>query len=302
MRNFAVRYSTLEKTLSEYEEIFQDIVILKQEMDLDAGLAYHTHLYDFYDLYSNIEYLASLLINKPAVLSNNPNSTNNSTIKMPKFELVKFDGEDNISLWPVFYENFKQFVHNKIEYPKSDKLQYLLSCISGNALKSCSSIEPIPNNYDIIWNMLVERYNDKKYLFNLYMDRIVNFRGLQSNNPSYLEIFLEKFDTNVSALKRLNLDNLDDHILTYLAMLKLPQDTIDSFDLIRNNNDLPAYDDLLKFLRQRSKSLIKNDRSRNSKNNFSFQKPNKSFHLQEQNTYSSIDCVVCKKGPHLIKD
>ncbi|XP_050516825.1 uncharacterized protein LOC126891641 [Diabrotica virgifera virgifera] len=131
MRNFAVRYSTFEKTLSEYEEIVQDIVILKQEMEPDAGVAYHTHLDAFYDLYSNIEYLASLLINKPAVLSNNPNSTNNSTIKMPKFELVKFDGGFKLTKWMSNSNDLLSTIPEPLQLVKTKQFDKSVSKVLG---------------------------------------------------------------------------------------------------------------------------------------------------------------------------
>lgn len=33
---------------------------------------------------------------------------------------------EDISIWPIFWENFKYFVHNKRELGKAEILQYLL--------------------------------------------------------------------------------------------------------------------------------------------------------------------------------
>lgn len=121
---------------------------------------------------------------------------------MPKIELVKFTGE-YLTLWPLFYENFKQFVHLKPELSNAEKLQYLLGSLVVKALKTCSSVEPIPDNYNVIWKLLEDTYQDQRLLSDLYIDRLLNFRPVLSNVPNNLQYFQEKIDTNVSALKRL---------------------------------------------------------------------------------------------------
>lgn len=300
LRYFSVRYSTWMKTVEEYETIVQRIVEQKQIINPDLPVDYNL-LDAFHELYSYIEYFASKFL-KPDVDLNRTTKTS-SHLSLPKIDLVKFDGED-LTIWPIFSENFKYFVHNKTDLGKPEKLQYLLGSITGKALRSCSSIEPIPANYDILWKLLEDTYDNKKYLFGVYMDKILNFRPIACESPTNLNLFLENFDTNVSALKRLKLTNLEEYILTYIALSKLPQETISNFDLIRNSDQIATYDEILKFLRQRSKNITTFNKPKpfNSSKPLvnSPSKPMKSFHITPKQNDNF--CLFCSKGRHLLKD
>lgn len=300
LENFSVRYSTMEKTVEEYEQIVQKIVEQKQIIDPELPVDYSL-LDSFYDLYSHIEYCASKFLKSEIKSETSPKIYNN--LCLPKIDLIKFDGED-LSIWPIFHENFKYFVHNKTELGKAEKLQYLLGCVTGKALRTCSSIEPIPENYDIVWKLLEDTYDNKKYLFGIYLDKILNYRPLLNDNSSSLHSFLEHFDTSVSALKRLKINNLDDYILAHIALNKLPQETISNFELIRNNDELSTYDEVIKFLRQRSKDTIKMDKGKSyNPTKLTSQKTFKSFHISKNSfVKTNNNCLFCSKGQHLLKD
>ncbi|CAH1109580.1 unnamed protein product [Psylliodes chrysocephalus] len=292
-KSFEILYLNFPKTVEAYNTIIQDIVILKQKLFPDQPVVYDS----FEELYGVIEYYAAKLLPKPTTdhsqtVSNSSSSNiqagnnNHPKIHMPKIELVKFDGED-------------------IAF-KAEKLNYLLGSLSGKALKTCNNFEAIPSNYDLIWHLLEETYNDKKYLDNLYLDRLWNFKGLSVSNPSSLHTFLEKFDTNVTAIKRLNLNDLQDYILYYIAISKLPQETINSFELIRPNDDVPKYDELIKFIRHHSRIVVKPEKTRNfhlppysSKAN-EYSRYSKTF--LTHNTMPKFSCLVCPQEQHYLKD
>lgn len=304
LKNFRIRYSNFSKVCSDYNELVQEIVELKQEIDPDTPPSY-SMLESFQDLTDYIEYFALEYLKSDIKVKSNDTSSNDSKplIHMPKIELVKFNGED-MTLWPLFHENFKQLVHEKPEFSKAEKLQYLLGSLTGKALKTCSGVEAIPQNYNVVWKLLEDTYHDKRFLANLYLDRLFNFRNSSNvSNSNTLQSFLEKFDTNVTALKRLKLQNLEDYILTYLAISKLPRDVVSSFELVRSDNDLPSYEELTDFIRKQNKLIVKTDRpSVNNAvtNNFRNFKHIKTF-VANQNTPNRNTCIACHKNFHLLK-
>lgn len=305
LKNFEIRYSTLEKTVIDYREIVNNIVVLKQELEPDEPPSYDI-LEAFEDINDMIQYLANKYIKNPKCnIASNSEQPIKPQIFMPKIELMKFNGDD-MSIWPLFFENFKQLVHLKSEFSNAEKLQYLLSSLTGRALKTCSSIEPLPDNYDTIFQLLKDTYHDKKYLANMYLDRLINFRSLPNNNPNSLQIFLEKYDTNARALQRLNIENLDDYILTYLAMSKLPTETVNCFELVRDNSNLPQYDEIVNFVRRQSKILTKSEKPRNHPNNSNAQsnfKNSKSFITNNFNSNSNDNpCIFGCRSNHLLKN
>ncbi|CAH1106955.1 unnamed protein product [Psylliodes chrysocephalus] len=174
---FSIRYDTFSNVVQEFHSVVEEIVILKQKLKQDEAPNYDL-LNTFDDLYSTIEYLAAKCLSSST--PDPPESTDpDRRLRMPKLELVKFSGND-LSVWPLFYENFKYLVHRKTEFAKVKKLQYLLGSLTGKALVTCNAFEATPNNYDSIWKLLEDTYNDKKYLAGLYLDRILNFRSSPS--------------------------------------------------------------------------------------------------------------------------
>ncbi|KAJ8969981.1 hypothetical protein NQ317_007028 [Molorchus minor] len=257
LENFKIRYTNISETVLEYKNVVDEIIVLKQQIKPDENPSYSI-LEAFEDLSDHIEYVAA-------------NQRNDQTrIHMPKIELVKFDGSD-VMLWPLFYENFKQLVHIRQDFSNAEKLQYLLGSISGKALKICSSVEAVPNNYPIIWNTLEKTYQDKKFLSSVYFDRILNCRNVPNHNPSSLQAFLEKFDPNVNALKTLNIPQLDDFMLFHIALSKLPQETINSS---QNSNPISNNSNL----------------------------KNKTFFVNNPNNNNSKNCIACNRTVHLLKD
>lgn len=201
LKNFEIRYANFSKVIDDHFGIAQEIISIKQVLKPN-------------DLCDFIQYIfgrfcSSSSLNSPST-SGEPSSRDTSKLNIPNISLVTFDGED-LSLWPIYYENFKQLVHNKRDFSNAEKLYYLLGSLSRNALKVCNSFEAIPDNYSAIFNLLIETYNDKKYLANLYLNKIMDFRCLSNHNPNSLQFFLEKFDANVTALKLLKIPDLSDY-------------------------------------------------------------------------------------------
>lgn len=309
LENFKIRYSTFSNTVLEYRNLIDEIIILKQQIKPDENPSY-SMLEAFEDLTDHIEYMAAKFIKTPvaplAPNTDRSSGNNQARIHMPKIELVKFDGSD-IMLWPLFYENFKQLVHVRTDFSNAEKLQYLLGSISGKALKVCSNVETIPNNYPIIWNTLEKTYQDKKFLSSVYLDRILNCRSVPNHNPSSLQCFLEKFDPNVNALKNLNIPNLADFMLYHIALSKLSQETINSFELIRRDSEIPTYQELIDFVRQQSKIISKSEKLRFSNPNQSSGanynlKNNKTFFVNNPNNRYTKNCIACNRGVHLLKE
>ncbi|CAH1115700.1 unnamed protein product [Psylliodes chrysocephalus] len=154
----SIRYATFSNVVQKFHSVVEEIVILKQKLKQDEAPNYDL-LNTFDDLYGTIEYLAAKFL--PSSTPDPPESTDpDRRVRMPKLELVKFSGDD-LSVWPLFYENFKYLIHRKSEFAKAEKLQYLLGSLTGKALVTCNAFEATLNNYDSSWKLLEDTYNDK---------------------------------------------------------------------------------------------------------------------------------------------
>ncbi|KAL1454491.1 hypothetical protein WDU94_010734 [Cyamophila willieti] len=140
-------------------------------------------------------------LNSKAASSGSPDTTSVSSIKLQALEIPVFTG--SLGEWGLFYEIFKTNVHDRGDLPKIHKLQYLLSKLSGRAASVCAGIPPSEENYDVNWNNLVEKYDDKRSLASHYLDVIFSYKPLKSEGSAQLGALVDKFGATVSALKAL---------------------------------------------------------------------------------------------------
>lgn len=225
-------------------------------------------------------------------------------VKLPTLDLPMFTGE-NAAEWVVFHELFKTMIHERNDLSNAQKCQYLLSKVSGKAL-SCCSLPATPENYPIIWQSLIDRYNDKRNLCCNYIESLLNFKSAKSESVGTLNNFVEKFGTTVSALKALALDNLDDIIIVHLAANKLCPDTVKLFERTLEKDEMPTFDKLIAFVKDQSRILSRVQPTPSgplsivSPSKPPVQKPRLShnFLVTDSSNTPSEECVVCKKSIH----
>ena len=218
---------------------------------------------------------------------------------LPKIELPEFGGE--IRQWEVFYGIFKSLIHDNKTLNNTDKVHYLVGRLRGSALSVCSGIAPTGDNYEIIWRTLLDKYQDKRFLANSYLEQIINFRPLQSESSKNLNLFLEKFDVSVSALKKLNLPDLADFILFHQARNKLDSDTVKAFDAFKRGTAIPTYSDLVSFVKEQTKMLNINKPSGSNSAVQSVKPKMFAGHFRgDINKTKSTACILCKKHGHYL--
>uniref|UniRef100_A0A1I7VPB1 Gag protein n=1 Tax=Loa loa TaxID=7209 RepID=A0A1I7VPB1_LOALO len=81
----------------------------------------------------------------------------NLTVNLPQLSLPTFNGEPR--QWRQFWSSFNAAVHSQT-IPEIQKLNYLFSCLRGNALQVVSGYEIAPENYEVIRRLLKNKYGD----------------------------------------------------------------------------------------------------------------------------------------------
>lgn len=175
LNQFKVKYSSLEETKKEFEAIIDEINLTNLKLD-DTYTPQFQELNAFDDLYCHIQYAA-----KRAFAEAEPVNTNarvaHVTPRLPKIELIEFNG-DPLN-WPRFYETFKSLVHENAELDNVSKMHYLLSKLTQKALSVSAGLLPTAENYPILWNALIEKYEDKRMLAGIYLSQILEFKPIR---------------------------------------------------------------------------------------------------------------------------
>uniref|UniRef100_A0A8D9BZC5 Reverse transcriptase domain-containing protein n=1 Tax=Cacopsylla melanoneura TaxID=428564 RepID=A0A8D9BZC5_9HEMI len=208
------------------------------------------------EMYGYIKFKAESLKNQASVATATSvalAASQSNTIKLQPLDIPTFSG--NIGEWPLFYQLFKFNVFDRTDLPKSHKLQYLLSKIQGRAASMSVGIPPTEDNLDVIWNGLVEKYEDQRNLASYYMDLIYNFKPLKTEGAGQLGVFADKIGSTVAALKALKLNNLNEFMLFYLAQAKLDDNTKRLFEQSLDSTEIPTFEKLLAFTQNQVKVL-----------------------------------------------
>ncbi|XP_044741885.1 uncharacterized protein LOC123302859 [Chrysoperla carnea] len=305
LNNFKISYMSLDETRSQLLEIVEKINTISLELD-NASIPNFQILDTIEELCGHIKMVKySISKEKSEIKTNNTEiiesvKTKKVLPKLPKIDIIKFSGDPQT--WPVFYQTFKTLIHDNPDIDESCKIHYLLSKLDGKAAIICSGIQPIAENYSIIWKILVDKYQDKRFLANNYLKQILDFKSIQVESTSALNNFIERFDTSVSALKQLNIADLADLILVSIALSKLDNSTRKLFEMSIKEVELPTYQQLSEFIRIQAKVLSRVSNTGGHMTKFSNPScsSSKSTHAFTSINATNSNCPVCQKQPHLV--
>ncbi|KAI5715498.1 hypothetical protein M8J77_017131 [Diaphorina citri] len=258
---FKQKAYSVDSLKSEFYSLIERINLLEAELNVNRPTGFSS-LTTVEDMYGSIKYTLQLL-EKPAApptISNPTPHTSTSTeqdpfIKLVPLEIPSFSGE--LAEWPMFSNLFKVNIHDRTNLPKAHKLQYLLAKLTGRAQLMCSGIPPTEENYDIIWNSLIKRFDDKRNLATHYLDILQKFKPQKSESGENLNLFIDKVGAAVSALKALELPNLADFILFHLGISKIDDPTRRLFENTLTPEEIPTFQKLIDFAQDQTKVLFR---------------------------------------------
>lgn len=192
---------------------------------------------------------------EPSSGSSQSNDTSSRCVKarLPKLDLFHFDS--NLENWQTFFDTFSSLIHNSKEISDIEKYYYLLTAVSGPALTLVKSMPITADNYQIVWNLLVKKYENKRALATSYLDKIFQFKPLQSESASGLNSFLQTFQECVKALTLLKIPDLSSFLLFYVSMRNLDSTTRREFEQRLELDEIPTFKQLIAFVEKHVRVL-----------------------------------------------
>lgn len=286
------RASDLEIYLTDVR-LEQD-AILENLIDLERDSEYAHHaaigkqaVYTYYSIKSAI---ARLGLNK----QESSNNTSMPSVHLPKIQLPTFNGD--ILQWCPYRDTFMSLVHDNDKVTIISKFHYLVSTVSGPAAKIVRSLPLTENNYPIVWDALIERYNNKRELINAHLDAIFQFHALTDESLPDLQRFLSTFNENIAAIDALNIENVSAYLLFYIASRVLDSTTIQLFEFEHHGTELPTFEMLSDFVKIRCQ-VLKNstlNSTNHSKSRDTFKKQVKHKSSFTVSTNYAGPCILCK--------
>ncbi|XP_041451936.1 uncharacterized protein LOC121405337 [Drosophila obscura] len=195
--------------------------------------------------------LASTLISSGEVQRNGstePTGVSGSAgveeVKLPRVKLPMFSGE--FVDWPAFKDMFEARVHNCPRLTDLHRFHYLKDSLSDEAKRDIQHLTLIESNYSVAWQMLLKLYDNKRVLFQHYMQVLEQQPMVRNDDPVSLKGFLQTCRSCIKSLEKVGVDlTHQSHILVYLMTKKLPaQIRLDWEKSIAQSQELPTFEEL----------------------------------------------------------
>lgn len=290
--------------LDQYEAIESEIGdIDENQINEDAATEFEN---SYFKLVSDIK-LKLKMISNSSSSSTSSNNTNNGQVntssvlevRLPLINLPEFSG--NYKEWLPFYDSFKSLIHENNSIKPIQKFHYLKSSLKGQALELLRSLETSSDNYELAWNLLIKRFDDKKLIAQNHLKSICDLNTIAKENHFGLRQLLDGLLMHSKALESLEYKTFD-ALIIYLITCKLDSTTKRSWEEFSANFDKPTFEQFTSFLTNKCKlleNLSQKDKLsvNNNNSNVSFSNKRQTFHAASNENHTR--CILCKET-HLI--
>lgn len=217
-------------------------------------------------------------------------------VRLPKLELPTFGG--NLEEWLSFRDLYVAAVHDNTGLTGAQKLQYLKASVKGDAALLLQSVSITNDNYEQAWELLNNRYQNRREIVTSTLKRLVNNPPMRSDSPLELRKLV---DTTMECIRSLKVMKVPvehwDVIISYLIVDKLDRESKQQWELNIKSGEIPSLKELIEFLDQRSRALT-NLSSRTSNIHFS---DNIHKSSRSSNNTSAECCPQCSDTHYLNK-
>ncbi|XP_024893753.1 uncharacterized protein LOC112468697 [Temnothorax curvispinosus] len=137
-------------------------------------------------------------------------------------------------------------------------MHYLSSSLKSRALETIANIAITADNFQVAWNTLKARFENKRRLLTNHLSTLLGLSALSLESASDLQTLYDKINIAVSSLRKLNRspEDLWNDFLVHLLTQKLDAATRKAWNLQTSNVDSPpAFADLKKFVTSRIRAL-----------------------------------------------
>lgn len=237
----------------------------------------------------------------------------------PQMEIPSFSG--SYQHWTSFKDLFVETIHTNPSLSNAQKMQFLKGKVKGEAEKLIQHLSISSDNYLTCWDILNNRYNNKKLIFTSHLNTLLYLPTMQHQSSVAIKNIHDTTNECLHAIKNLDVDIASwDPILVHLLSQKLDTDTHNDYiESLKSPRELPVLADFLTFLEYKFTSLESSRRKTDgtkpshqqqepsSSSNKKFIKYHKAFSTKQNFNYktsfnssksfnnATTKCPVCEK-------
>ncbi|XP_049877550.1 uncharacterized protein LOC126374847 [Pectinophora gossypiella] len=185
----------------------------------------------------------------------------------PQLDIPVFIG--NYQQWVSFKDLFCEAIHNNPSLSNAQKLQYLKSKLRGEPERLIQHLQISSDNYVGAWEILNNRYENKKRIFNSHIGALMNLPVMPQATVQNLKRLHDVTTECLNAIKNIGV-NIDtwDPILVYILAQKLDTGSNNDYnDSLKDSKQLPNLKEFLEFLEKRFTSMESARRKQEQRSN-----------------------------------
>ncbi|KAK8773557.1 hypothetical protein V5799_011910 [Amblyomma americanum] len=147
-------------------------------------------------------------------------------IKLPKLELTKFDGKRKY--WQPFWEQFEVAVHKNTELSNIDRLNYLKTLLTGEAVTAIAGLQASGDCYSDAVDILRQRFRNPEAFVQDHMQGLIDVKPVFSaRNVRALRGLYDEIQVHMRGLKALDIEDDGYQAMLYPVLLRaLPKELI----------------------------------------------------------------------------
>lgn len=272
--NDQARISVLRTKVQLYEkrltDSFSDLSNMESDDNFEKYMKYQDNLLNW-----SVDLENAKTIRGEAIVQS---ETKQSVIKLPKFDLPHFYGDTGN--WISFKELFNASVLQNKQLTEVEKLQYLQSSVRGNASKLIRGFAIQEQNLKNCWEILCQRYENKRQLALCQINKIFSVRISKANNSKMLLDLLDTCNEAIRNLKTLGMESnsLSDLMVINFMVSKLEEPIKQRWELSLESDIVPDLNTFRAFIEREARSL----------NEVKYSKPDNKFNVGKKPVDSNI--------------
>ncbi|XP_063920800.1 uncharacterized protein LOC135135633 [Zophobas morio] len=244
--------------------------------------------------YETIAEIDTIIKNEGNSKHTSINNRENPTpkITLPALKLPEFSG--SYSDWTSFRDTFKSVIHENSSLSNIEKFHYLRSTLKGEAFRAIESLSPVNVNYEIAWDLLNKRFQNKRLIIvHEHIKNILDAPAVTRANQENLRQLSDLLCANIAALKAFEIPvDQWDSILTTIIVDKLDYQTKREWQS-KLTDDIPKLAELFKLIDARCQILESTAHINASPRPKHYNIKGTVSHFTAKRT-----CLVCKRPNH----
>lgn len=247
-------------------------------MILDANNTHSIEFEDiqekYYTLTSKVETILNSSLASTSGFSSSANSEENQNnsaiskngkkrIKLPVAPLPTFDGK--YENWLSFKNAFKNIIDSQSDLSDIDKLHYLETGLTGDAVNKLNILTVDGTNYSKAWELLGRAYEVKRILISKHISSLLNLPVLDKETTNDLSKLADDAQQHLASLKTLGV-SVGPEVIVNVLESKLPRSVFNRWENKLERDEFPTPDQTYEFLYKSAVCASKRERAKITEN------------------------------------